>query len=188
MEEFSHIYAKLCNGLLPKEYHLLGDTAYPLDTFIIVPFKDTGHLSREQKKFNLRLSSTRVVIEQAFGRLKGIFRRLKYLNIITLAYFKFVVTASCVLHNIIIREKLLLDYEASEYCNEASPEPAAQTPAKAQVYPGHSKAKEPVTAQPLPQADVPPASQRTRTELTSQEVTNKYVSRGIAVVPGQGSL
>ncbi|KAJ8910889.1 hypothetical protein NQ315_014217 [Exocentrus adspersus] len=70
----------------------------------------------------------------------------------------------------------------------ASPEPAAQTPAKAQVYPGHSKAKEPVTAQPLPQADVPPASQRTRTELTSQEVTNKYVSRGIAVVPGQGSL
>ncbi|KAJ8912039.1 hypothetical protein NQ315_000532 [Exocentrus adspersus] len=59
---------------------------------------------------------------------------------------------------------------------------------KAQVYPGHSKAKEPVTAQPLPQADVPPASQRTRTELTSQEVTNKYVSRGIAVVPGQGSL
>ncbi|KAJ8909975.1 hypothetical protein NQ315_008990, partial [Exocentrus adspersus] len=52
---------------------------------------------------------------------------------------------------------------------KASPEPAAQTPAKAQVYPGHSKAKEPVADQPLPQADVPPASQRTSTELTSQE-------------------
>ncbi|KAJ8915700.1 hypothetical protein NQ315_000634 [Exocentrus adspersus] len=50
-------------------------------------------------------------------------------------------------------------------------EPAAQTPAKAQVYPGHSKAKEPVADQPLPQADVPPASQRTSTELTSQEVS-----------------
>ncbi|KAJ8911177.1 hypothetical protein NQ315_006020, partial [Exocentrus adspersus] len=41
---------------------------------------------------------------------------------------------------------------------------------KAQVYPGHSKAKEPVADQPLPQADVPPASQRTSTEL-SQEVS-----------------
>ncbi|KAJ8909577.1 hypothetical protein NQ315_012832, partial [Exocentrus adspersus] len=50
-------------------------------------------------------------------------------------------------------------------------EAAAQTPAKAQVYPGHSKAKEPVADQPLPQADVPPASQRTSTELTSQEVS-----------------
>ncbi|KAJ8911114.1 hypothetical protein NQ315_003376, partial [Exocentrus adspersus] len=71
---------------------------------------------------------------------------------------------------------------------QASPEPAAQTPAKAPVYPGHSKAKEPVADQPLPQADVPPASQRTSTELTSQEVTHVYSLRGTAVVPGQGSL
>ncbi|KAJ8911795.1 hypothetical protein NQ315_003330, partial [Exocentrus adspersus] len=91
---------------------------------------------------------------------------------------------------------------------KASPEPAAQTPAKAQVYPGHSKAKEPVADQPLPQADVPPASQRTSTELTSQEgdeqvrvagnccssrpefavtVRRSYVSWGTAVVFGQSS-
>ncbi|KAJ8912159.1 hypothetical protein NQ315_006123 [Exocentrus adspersus] len=91
---------------------------------------------------------------------------------------------------------------------QASPEPAAQTPAKAQVYPGHSKAKEPVADQPLPQADVPPASQRTSTELTSQEgdeqvrvagnccssrpefavtVRRSYVSWGTAVVFGQSS-
>ncbi|KAJ8910037.1 hypothetical protein NQ315_015242, partial [Exocentrus adspersus] len=48
-------------------------------------------------------------------------------------------------------------------------DPAAQTQAKAQVYPGHSKAKEPVADQPLPQADVPPASQGTSSELTSKE-------------------
>ncbi|KAJ8910314.1 hypothetical protein NQ315_012235, partial [Exocentrus adspersus] len=48
-------------------------------------------------------------------------------------------------------------------------EPAAQIQAKAQVYPGHSKAKEPVADQPLPQADVPPASQGTSSELTSKE-------------------
>ncbi|KAJ8914377.1 hypothetical protein NQ315_017467 [Exocentrus adspersus] len=91
---------------------------------------------------------------------------------------------------------------------QASPEPAAQTPAKAQVYPGHSKAKEPVADQPLPQADVPPASQKTSTELTSQEgdeqvrvagnccssrpefavtVRRSYVSWGTAVVFGQSS-
>ncbi|KAJ8914352.1 hypothetical protein NQ315_011340, partial [Exocentrus adspersus] len=38
---------------------------------------------------------------------------------------------------------------------QASPEPAAQSPAKAQVYPGHSKAKEPVADPPLHRADVP---------------------------------
>ncbi|KAJ8910549.1 hypothetical protein NQ315_011062 [Exocentrus adspersus] len=43
-------------------------------------------------------------------------------------------------------------------------DPAAQTQAKAQVYPGHSKAKEPVADQPLLQADVPSTSPGTDSE------------------------
>ncbi|KAJ8910042.1 hypothetical protein NQ315_003684, partial [Exocentrus adspersus] len=53
---------------------------------------------------------------------------------------------------------------------QASPEPAAQSPAKAQVYPGHSKAKEPVADQPLHRADVP----STRPGTDSEPVRNLH--------------
>ncbi|XP_053968027.1 putative nuclease HARBI1 [Anastrepha ludens] len=46
---------------------ILGDSAYPISKSVMVPYRDNGHLTREEKKFNTRLSSTRVFIEQAFG-------------------------------------------------------------------------------------------------------------------------
>ncbi|KAJ8909662.1 hypothetical protein NQ315_003722 [Exocentrus adspersus] len=49
-------------------------------------------------------------------------------------------------------------------------EPAAQSPAKAQVYPGHSKAKEPVADQPLLRADVPSTSPGTDSEPVRKRV------------------
>lgn len=109
MWKASPIYEQLKNNLIGEEFHLLGDTAYPLDTFIMVPYKDNGHLTRRQKKFNGILSSTRVVIEQAFGRLKGIWRRLKFLNIQNLSYFKYIIIASCMLHNICIVENIEME-------------------------------------------------------------------------------
>ncbi len=65
-----------CNG---NDYHLLGDSAYPLSTSLIARYRDNGHLSQRQKKLNTLHSSTRVVIERAFGLLKGKWSRLKYL-------------------------------------------------------------------------------------------------------------
>lgn len=65
----------------------------------MVPFKDDGHLTRAQKKYNKILCSTRVLIEQAIGLLKECFRRLKYINLIKLEYFKYVVVAAYILHN-----------------------------------------------------------------------------------------
>ncbi|KAJ8914998.1 hypothetical protein NQ315_002523 [Exocentrus adspersus] len=49
-------------------------------------------------------------------------------------------------------------------------DPAAQTQAKAQVYPGHSKVKEPVADQPLLQADVPSTSPGTDSEPVWKQV------------------
>ncbi|KAJ8912390.1 hypothetical protein NQ315_013456 [Exocentrus adspersus] len=49
-------------------------------------------------------------------------------------------------------------------------DPAAQTQAKAQVYPGHSKAKEPVADQPLLRADVPSTSPGTDSEPVRKRV------------------
>lgn len=34
---------------LPGKYHLLGDSAYPLSSMLLTPFRDNGHLTSEQK-------------------------------------------------------------------------------------------------------------------------------------------
>jgi DDE superfamily endonuclease len=85
-----------------QPYHLLGDSAYALTTYLVVPFRDNGHLSQQQLRYNIQHSSSRTVIERAFARLKGKFRRLKYLDMSILRFVPIVITATCVLHNFII--------------------------------------------------------------------------------------
>ncbi|KAL4149198.1 hypothetical protein QTP88_003191 [Uroleucon formosanum] len=46
----------LCNSLQAKcgSYFLLGDNGYPLQNNLMTPFKDRGHLTRRQMKYNLK--------------------------------------------------------------------------------------------------------------------------------------
>jgi len=62
---------------LPPNFHVLGDSAYPLESYIMTPYKDNGHLTAEQKKYNAIHSSSRCCVERCIGLLKGKFRRLK---------------------------------------------------------------------------------------------------------------
>ena len=55
---------------------LIGDSAYPISTWLMKPFADSSTLSPRPKHFNFRLSSARTVVEIAFGRLKARWRRL----------------------------------------------------------------------------------------------------------------
>ncbi|XP_023217212.1 protein ALP1-like [Centruroides sculpturatus] len=87
---------------LPENCHLLGDSAYPLETYLMVPYKDNGHLNSKQKYFNKRLSSSRIVIEQAYGDLFGRFRRLKFLFVRNKQYLTKIILTACVLHNLCI--------------------------------------------------------------------------------------
>jgi hypothetical protein len=98
----SPLYHKMLQNpeSLPPNTHLIGDKTYPLDTFLMVPFKDNGHLTESQKRYNKVLSKTRILIEQAFGHLKNAFRCLQFLNRIKIENLKYVIMSACILHNI----------------------------------------------------------------------------------------
>ena len=79
---------------------VLGDPAYPLLPWLMKAFPDNGSLSREQKTFNYRLSKARVVVEHAYGRLKGRWRCLLKRNDVLISDLPKLVAACCVLHNV----------------------------------------------------------------------------------------
>ncbi|KAL2092906.1 hypothetical protein ACEWY4_012704 [Coilia grayii] len=80
-------------------HFLIGDPAYPLQTWLMKPFSDTGRLTQEQQRFNYKISSARSVVETAFGRLKGRWRCLMKRNDCKLEMVKKMVLTCCVLHN-----------------------------------------------------------------------------------------
>lgn len=77
---------------------LVGDSAYPISTWLMKPFSDNSTLSPQQKHFNYRLSRARAVVEMAFGRLKAQWRRLMKNDMHT-EHIPVVISACCILHN-----------------------------------------------------------------------------------------
>lgn len=86
--------------LMPPDHFLLGDSGYPLLPWLMTPFKNNGHMTAQQTRFNHALSTTRIVIEQAFGRLKNRWESLKYLHMDTIERSCLFVEACFLLHNI----------------------------------------------------------------------------------------
>ncbi|KAJ8347503.1 hypothetical protein AAFF_G00191870 [Aldrovandia affinis] len=80
---------------------LLGDTAYIAQTypFIITPKRDNGALTVDDQQLNARISRGRVVVEQAFGRLKCKWRRLRDLSNTRVDIMVKIIVAACALHN-----------------------------------------------------------------------------------------
>jgi hypothetical protein len=100
----SDLYEKMMSGELGlnEHQHIIGDKAYPISSFLLVPYRQIGQVCERKKRFNKRLSKSRMKIECAFGLLKGRFRRLRYLEMRKKELIPLVVFASCVLHNICI--------------------------------------------------------------------------------------
>lgn len=60
---------------LPPPFFLIADSAYPLYRWILTPFRVP--ISRRMFRFNKHLSTMRIAVEHAFGRLKGRWRMLR---------------------------------------------------------------------------------------------------------------
>jgi len=99
----SPLYQKLSENsenLIPKNHYILGDSAYPLTDYLLKPYRNNCLMQPKQKHFNTVLSSTRVIIEQTFGYLKGRFRRLQGIESLDYALVSHTAVAAAVLHNI----------------------------------------------------------------------------------------
>ena len=82
----------------PVPVCLLADPAYPLLPYIMKALPGGG-CTDEERFFGWRLSSARIVIECAFGRLKARFRALQRDMDIEIPYLQYVVFSCFVLHN-----------------------------------------------------------------------------------------
>ncbi|KAB0804564.1 hypothetical protein PPYR_01534 [Photinus pyralis] len=97
----SSLYSKAENNVnFFGNKYLLGDSAYPSLSWLVPPFKDNGALSNNQKVFNFKHSSTRIIVEHVFRLLKGRFRRLQHLENLNINICVKIMMACCVLHNI----------------------------------------------------------------------------------------
>lgn len=85
----------------------------------MVPYRDNGHLTAEQRRFNNIHSSTRVFIEQTFGILKKKFRILNFICVHDLFLAKHIIMACAVLHNFIIENEGPPD-NIENYCENSS--------------------------------------------------------------------
>uniref|UniRef100_A0A3P9JJZ1 DDE Tnp4 domain-containing protein n=1 Tax=Oryzias latipes TaxID=8090 RepID=A0A3P9JJZ1_ORYLA len=79
---------------------LLGDPAYPLRSWLMKGYPETGNLNEQQRQFNNRLSGARMTAEYAFGRLKGRWRSLSKRLDVDISLVPTVISACCTLHNI----------------------------------------------------------------------------------------
>ena len=93
---------------IPAGYHLLGDGAYPLKTWLLTSYRDNGHLSCVQLCLNNKLSAKRQVIERAFGHLKGRFPRLKFYRCKNIHYN--VYTIISVLHIMLVGDEDISEF------------------------------------------------------------------------------
>ncbi|XP_067056494.1 putative nuclease HARBI1 [Acropora muricata] len=103
------------NLLFPGNRHILGDSAYPLADWLLTPYGDNGHLTQAERNYNFVHSSTRMVIERAFGLLRARFRRLHFLEMDSLNDIVKVIIVACTLHNVCLMRG---DHFFEEYDDE----------------------------------------------------------------------
>lgn len=101
-----------CNAeYFPGNSHLLGDSAYSIQNHVIVPYRDDGHLTVEQRYFNKVLSRTRMMVERSIGLLKCRWRYLvEKLPMRRTDLIPYYILCCCILHNICLKQEDTFEY------------------------------------------------------------------------------
>ena len=107
------------NLLFPGDKHILVDLAYPLADWLLTPYRDNGYHTQAKRNHNFVHSSTRMVIERAFGLLKARFRSLRFLEMDSLDDIANVMIVACTLHNVCLMhgDDFFEDYNDEEEVN-----------------------------------------------------------------------
>lgn len=135
----SSLYQKAISGTLlpdwPKVINgvkvplvILGDPAYPLKTWLMKPYLDNPGITVKERLFNYRQSRARMVVENAFGHLKGRWRCLLKQMDMQVCNVTNVVASCVVLHNIC---ELYGDHCRNEWVVDTS---TTQSPAGTSAY------------------------------------------------------
>jgi hypothetical protein len=91
------------SSVIPSGYHLIGDSGYTLYPWLLTPFLDDS--DPVKRRYNYKLSSTRMKIENCFGLLKNRWRILKSELSMKSMHGNVQIVESCIfLHNFCITE------------------------------------------------------------------------------------
>ena len=91
-----------CHTILGRQIpiNIVGDSAYPIHTWLVKPFGDNPNLTPQQKCFHYRLSRACIAVKTAFGHLKARWRRLMKRNDKITEHIPIVILACCILHSL----------------------------------------------------------------------------------------
>ncbi|KAL6490174.1 hypothetical protein MHYP_G00005190 [Metynnis hypsauchen] len=103
----AHLLPKGVKNIEGEEVQLLvvGDPAYPLLDWLIKGYTNSPNLTPEQESFNVYLSSLRVGVEMAFGKLKSRWRVLLKRSDFHFSFAPTMIATCCALHNFCEKQK-----------------------------------------------------------------------------------
>lgn len=93
----------------------VGDSAYKLTTKMMKPYPDAKLRLPRLRLYNYRHAATRVVVENAFGRLKGRWCRMQRIRTSSVERARLLCRACFVLHNYTIVDEPVAEAGEREY-------------------------------------------------------------------------